>query len=131
MPFDKTSLVTMTAEEGEFVNKEQIAERFGVTLRTIERLIEANAKTLGKRLQREGRKKKYLWSDVLQCARIHVGIGKKNGPSVSMKREYTKQRVLELEAEIEQLQIVIDVQREEIISLRQLLNANEKKQVRH
>lgn len=113
----------MTAEEGEFVDKEQIAERLGVTPRTIERLIQANAKTLNKRLQRDGAKKKYLLSEILRCARIHVGIEKENGPSASMKREYTKQWILNLGAEIEQLRNYIEHLQGENVHLKQLLNS--------
>lgn len=122
MPFDRASLAAMVVEDDEYVNKEQIAERLGVTPRTVERLIEANTKTLKKYRRRKGRKVIYLWSEVLRCAKIHVGIEKVNGPSLSMKRACTKQRILELEDEVKRLREFQAIQYGDIVVLRQILS---------
>ena len=102
MPYNKSSLAEMTVSD-EFLDKEELAERLAVDKRTVERLIKKYAKKLKKSKRRRGRKIEYLWSDILMCARLHTGIEKKIIPSVSIERAYTKQRVKELEAEIERL----------------------------
>jgi transposase len=103
MPFDKLRIAAMTAEDEEYIDIETIAERFGVTKRTVERLIENFKKKLKKSRWRRGRKIAYLWSDVLKCARIHTKIETEGTPSGAIKRAYTKQRIRELEAEVERL----------------------------
>ena len=109
MPFEKLSLAAMTATSDEYVCTEGIAERFDVSKRTIERLIERFAKKLRKSRRRRGRTIEYLWSDVLQCAKTYTGIiEKENVPSVAIKKAYTKQRVKELEAEVERLKKEIE-----------------------
>jgi len=103
MPFNKVKLAAMTTTSEEYISKEEIAERFDVTKRTVERLVEVFAKKLKKSKQRQGRKILYLWADILQCAKTHIGIVKEDIPSVAIERAYTKQRVIELEAEVRRL----------------------------
>ena len=103
MPFDIESLSAMTAESEEYLDIDSIAERLGVSSRTIERLIERFARKLKKSRRRQSRKILYRWADVLKYAKIHTGIEKENAPSVAIERPYTKQRVKELEAEVERL----------------------------
>lgn len=102
MPFDKLKLAAMTVTDEEHVSIEEIAERLDVHLRTVERLIEKHRKKL-KNWRRQGHKKLYLWSDVLKCAKIHKEIECDDTPSVAVKRAYTRQRIKELEAEVERL----------------------------
>jgi hypothetical protein len=45
----------------------------------------------------------YLWADVLKYAKIHIGVEIENVPSVAIKRACMKQRVKELETEVEWL----------------------------
>jgi len=106
MPFNKMKLAEMTATSEEYIDNNEIAERLEVTKRTVERLIEVYAKKLKKSKQRQGRKILYRWADILRCAKIHTGIEKENIPSVAIERAYTKQRVMELEAEVERLREV-------------------------
>ena len=107
MPFDEEKLATLTATSEEHLDKEEIAERLGVTIRTVERLIEAFAKPLKRNRRRKSRKWLYLWADVLYCARIHTGLEKEYVPSAAIRKAYTKQRAHELEAEIERLKKMI------------------------
>jgi transposase-like protein len=102
MPFNKLSLAEMTAECEEYVDIGTIAERLGVHNRTVERLIEEFRKKL-KRWRRRGRTIEYLWADVLECAKVHMKIENDGTPSVAIKRTYTKQRIKELESEVERL----------------------------
>ena len=113
MPYNKLKLAAMTATENEYIDKETIAERLGVTLRTVERLLEEYARELKKSRCRHGRKMKYLWADVLRHAKFHTGIEKENNPSVTIKRAYTKQRVQELEAEVARLKKELENVRQE------------------
>ena len=103
MPFDPTKLAAMTAESEEYLDLDSLAERLGVVNRTIERLIEDYAKKLKRSRRRRGHKMFYLWSEVLHCAKLHVGIEKEHVPSGAVKQAYTKQRIRELEAEVEHL----------------------------
>jgi hypothetical protein len=103
MPYNKLRLAAMMATDEEYIDTETIAERCEVHKRTIERLFEVFAKKLKKSRRRSGRKIVYLWSDVLHCAKIHKGIESEGTPSVAIKRAYTKQRIKELEAEVERL----------------------------
>jgi len=103
MPFNKLKLAEMTAESEEYLDIGSIAKRLEVVNRTIERLIEKFAKKLKKSRRRQGRKILYLWSDVLQCAKIHTRVEIESIPSVAIKKAYTKQRVRELQAEVERL----------------------------
>jgi len=90
MPYNKLSLAEMMAESEEYLDIGSIAERLGVVNRTIERLFEVFAKKLKKSRRRSGRNFVYLWSDVLQCAKIHTRIESEATPSVAIKRAYTK-----------------------------------------
>ena len=108
MSYNKSRLAAMTAESEEFISKDEIARRFGVTKRTVERLIERYARKLKKSRRRQGRKILYLWAKVLWCAKLYTKIEKENIPSPSIKREFTKQRVRELEAENERLRIELE-----------------------
>ena len=103
MPYNKTRLAEMTATSEEYVDIDGIAERLDVVNRTVERLVERYAKKLKKSRKRHGRKILYLWSDILKYVKIHTGIEREGIPSVAIKRAYTKQRVKELEAEVERL----------------------------
>ena len=103
MPFDKLSLAAMTATDEEFIDKVEIANRLAVTERTVERLIEKFRRKLRKHSRRQGRKIAYLWSDVLKYAKIYAGIERENVPSAAIMRAYSKQRIKELESEIERL----------------------------
>ena len=103
MPFNKLKLAEMTADSEEYLDIDSIAERLEVVNRTIERLIEVFAKKLKKSKRRSGHKILYLWSDILQCAKIHMKIEREGTPSVAITRPYMEQRVKELEAEIERL----------------------------
>jgi len=103
MPFDKLSLAGMTAVNEEYLDIGSIAERFTVHNRTIKRLIEEFAKKLKRHRRRRGREFLYLWSDILKCAKIHLGIEQDEVPSVTIKKAFTKQRVKELEAVVERL----------------------------
>ena len=103
MPFDIESLSAMTAEGEEYLDIDSIAKRLGVSSRTVERVIERFARKLKKSKRRQSRKILYRWSDVLKCAKIHTEIESENVPSGAIKRAYTKQRVKELEAEVERL----------------------------
>ena len=107
MPFDKLKLSAMTVENEEFVDKKEIAERLGVTIRTFERLTERFRKKLKNSRRRCGRKIVYRWADVLQCVKIHIGIEKV--PTVAVRTACTKQRVQELEMEVERLRNKIDI----------------------
>ena len=109
MPFDEVKLAAMTAKSEEYVGKEEIAEQFGVTKRTVERLIEKFSKRLKKSRRRQGRRIEYRWADVLRCARIHTGIERESVPSVTIRTAYTKQRVKELEAEVERFKNEMDI----------------------
>jgi len=99
MKLNKEKLAAMTATSEELVDKTEIAERFGVSKRTVERLIEANARILRKSRRRQGRKMMYPWSDVLKCARIHTGIEQESISSTAIKKAYTKQQVRMSKAE--------------------------------
>ena len=110
MPYDKLKLAEMTATNEEYIDKSEIAERLGVTKRTVERLIEEYARKLRKSRRRQGRKMIYLWADILRYAKIHTGIEKENIPSPSIKKAYTKQRIQELEAENKRLRESLDCQ---------------------
>ena len=104
MPYNKTKLAEMTATNEEYIDIDGIAERLDVVNRTVERLIERYAKKLKKSRKRSGRKILYLWSEILKYAKIYNKVEKEDIPSVAIKRAYTKQRVQELEAEVERLQ---------------------------
>ena len=106
MPFDKLKLSTMTASE-EYVSIDEIAIRLGVTERTVERLTERFRKKLKASRRKRGRKIEYRWSDVLRCAKIYTGI--EAVLSGASRTAHAKQRVQELEAEIERLRQEIDV----------------------
>ena len=93
----------MTVEDEEYLDTGSLAERLEVCSRTIERLIDDYAKKLKRSRRRQGHKIVYLWSEVLHCAKLHTGIETENAPSVAVKRAYTKQRIKELEAEVERL----------------------------
>ena len=99
MPFNKADVLCLSNGSAEYVSIEQIATMFGVTFRTVERLIEAHKKTLKKNHRRDGRKKLYFWPDVLKCVKLHKGLAKEETPSVTIKKKHTKQRLAELEKE--------------------------------
>ena len=103
MPYNKLSLAEMMAESEEYLDIGNIAERLGVVNRTIERLIEVFAKKLKKSRRRQGHKIVYQWADVLECAKVHMKIESEGTPSAAITRAYTKQRIKELEAEVERL----------------------------
>jgi len=103
MPFNKLSVAAMTAESVEYLDLDNLAERLEVSNRTIERLIKVFAKKLKKNRRRRGRTMEYLWSDILKCAKLYLGIETESTPSIAVKRGYTKQRVKELEAEVDRL----------------------------
>ena len=103
MPYNKLKLAEMTAESEEYLDIDSIAERLEVVNRTIERLIEVYAKKLKKSKRRSGHKILYQWADILKCAKIHKGIEGEGVPARAIEKAYTKQRVKELEAEIERL----------------------------
>jgi hypothetical protein len=106
MPYEKVGLATMVATSDEYVNKEEIAQRLNVHNRTVERLFERYMKKLKKSRRRRGRKIEYLWSDVLECAKIHTGIEKDKTPSTSIRKLFKKQQYLqELEVENEKLKV--------------------------
>ena len=108
MPFNKLKLVAMTTTDEEYLCLDEIAERCEVHKRTVERVIEKFRKKL-KHWRRRGKTKEYLWSDVLKYAKIHAGIEKENVPSGAIQRAYTKQRINELEAEVERLKNELNV----------------------
>ena len=103
MPFDPTKLAAMTAESEEYLDLDNLAERLGVSSRTVERLVEAFSKKLKRSRRRRGHRMFYLWSEVLHCAKLHTGVETENAPSVTIRKRYTKQRIKELEAELERL----------------------------
>jgi len=86
--------------DDEWVDKEKIAERFGITQRTAERLIERCAGFLRKNCQSWDGYKLYLWSDVLACAQVHVEVEEEK---VARARR-VQQRVRILEAVIKRFQ---------------------------
>jgi hypothetical protein len=114
MPYNKLELAAMTATSDELLDIEGIAKRLEVDNRTVERLIEKYAKKLKKSRWRRGRKIMYQWADILRCAKLHTGIEKEDAPSVAIMRAFTKQRVKELEAEVERLNNVNGVQRQRV-----------------
>ena len=78
MPYNKLSLSEITVENEEYLDIDSIAERLEVSNRTIERLIEEFAKKLKKSRRRRGRKIVYLWTDVLESAKVHTKTDNKN-----------------------------------------------------
>lgn len=78
MPYNKLSLSEITVESEEYLDIDSIAERLEVSNRTIERLIEEFAKKLKKSRRRRGRKIVYLWTDVLESAKVHTKTDNKN-----------------------------------------------------
>ena len=103
MPFNKANILCLSNETAEYVNKEQIAAMFRVTLRTVERLIEEYNKKLKKNRCWKGNRYEYYWPDVLLCVKLHMGIAQENIPSTTIKKAYTKQRIIELEKQLEEL----------------------------
>jgi uncharacterized protein YceH (UPF0502 family) len=103
MPYNELELSAMTATCEEYIDIGDVAMRLHVDKRTAERLIEEYAKKLKKSRKWQGRKFLYLWADVLHCAKIHVGIENEGVPSASNTKAYMKQRIEELEAEVERL----------------------------
>ena len=76
MPFNKEQLAGMTANYDEYVNKAQIAERFGISVQTVDSVIE-HAKRNASHLRLRSRKE-YLWEDIIKCARSYAGVKKKS-----------------------------------------------------
>jgi len=112
MPFNKADVLCLSDESAEYVSIEQIAAMFGVTLRTVERLIESHRRTLKKNQRRDGRKKLYHWPVVLRCVKLHLKLAKEETPSVTIKKKHTKQRLAELEAENALLREILAVRQE-------------------
>ena len=102
MPYSKTFLV-LTTEGDEYIDKDEIGKRLGVTMRTVERLIKKYVKKLKKYRRKYGRKFLYLWAEILICAKLHKGVERENIPSTAIKRAYMKQRAQELESENKRL----------------------------
>ena len=116
MPFNKADILCMSTDTEEYLSVEEIAGRFGVSERTIDRVIEKYAKKLKKNQRREGRKKLYFWPDVLKCVKLHKGLAKEETPSVTIKKKHTKQRLAELEKENAQLREGLAVHQEPCLS---------------
>jgi len=103
MPFNKADILCMSNELAEYVNKEQIVTQFGVKMRTVERLIEEYNKKIKKNRRWRGNRYEYYWPNVLWCVKLHTGIAQENIPSTTIKKKYTKQRIIELEEQLEEL----------------------------
>ena len=100
---NKNSYLVLTTVEGdEYVDKDVIARRLGISTRSVERLIEKNGKKLKKSKRRCGRKILYLWTDILMCFE-QERVKKEHRPSKAIQRAYTKQCVQELKAENDRL----------------------------